>query len=145
MLIIFPKPRFVSFDDMDTYFISDAFYPEEFILLFCNVLLFQSLIITIWIYLHLLNRIMFLVDWSAVLNVWHYFTVTPNCVIIEMNLIINIAFPYDLGNLAFVIFVFCNLSLFLKTEGVFVLIEGLFENCVFFTGNGYHWHLQLPK
>lgn len=63
---------------IQTYFMSDAFYPEKFILLFCDVLLFQSLIITIWIYLHLLNNDI-LVDWSAVLNVWHYFIDTKLC------------------------------------------------------------------
>lgn len=49
MIIVFPNPNLsvLMIWIIQTYFMSDAFYPEKFILLFCDVLLFQSLIITI--------------------------------------------------------------------------------------------------
>lgn len=61
-----------------------------------------------------------------------------------MNLIAT-SFFHVIREFSLCIFVFCNLSLFLNTEGSFVLIEGLFELCVFFTGNGLSLASSVTK
>lgn len=70
---------------------------------------------------------------------------TPNCVIIRDEFNRYYSFFHVIREFSLCIFVFCNLSFFLNTEGSFCVNRRIVKLCVFFTGNGLSLASSVTK